>query len=164
MLTLKSFKNSDASVLAELLKNEETYALICGNKYGAYPVSEQDIINYYSSLSGACPMTAFFENRAVGHILIVKNGQSVLFGSVAIDSAERGKGFGKEMLKEAVKFSFEKLNAREVIIGVFEENFGALSLYKSLGFAESKKEMRPLFIEERPYIWLKLKGENYEHL
>ena len=164
MLTLKPFKNSDAALTAELLKNERTYALVCGGKYGEYPVSAQDIINYYNSLSGAYPMTAFFENRAVGHILIRKNGESVLLGSVVIDSAERGRGLGKEMLKEAVKFSLEKLTAKEITIGVFEENRGALCLYKSLGFEEDKKEKRPYLNEERPYIWLKLKGENYEHL
>ena len=68
------------------------------------------------------------------------------------------------MLKEALKFSFENLGAREITIGVFEENLSALSLYKSLGFAEIKKEMRPFLKEQRPYVWLKLKGENYEHL
>lgn len=164
MLTLKPFKNSDAAFFAELLKNEQTYALICGGKYGAYPASAQDIINYYVTLEGAYPMTAYCENKAVGHILICKNGENALLGSVVIDSAERGKGFGKEMLKAATSFAFEKLGAREVTIGVFEENLGALMLYKSLGFKEDKKEKRPYLNEERPYIWLKLKGENYEHL
>ena len=164
MLTLKPFKNSDAAFFAELLKNEQTYALICGDKYGQYPAGEQDIINYYATLSNAYPMTAYLENRAVGHILAVKNGESVLLGSVVIDSAERGRGLGKEMLKAATSFAFEKLGAREVTIGVFEENRGALALYKALGFKEEKKEKRPFLDEQRPYIWLKLKGENYEHL
>ncbi len=164
MLTLKPFKNSDAAFFAELLKNEQTYALICGDKYGAYPASAQDIINYYVTLEGAYPMTAYCENKAVGHILIVKKGENALLGSVVIDSAERGKGLGKKMLISALEFSFKKLGAREVTIGVFEENRGALALYKALGFKEEKKEKRPLFNEQRPYIWLKLKGENYEHL
>ena len=164
MLTLKPFENCDAQYVAELLKNEQTYALVCGGKYGNYPVKAEDIINYYSALEGAYPMTAFFEDRAVGHILIVKSGDAVLLGSVVIDSAERGKGLGKKMLKEAIKFSLESLGAREVTIGVFEQNLGALSLYKSLGFEENKKEMCLFLDYERPYIWLKLKGENYEHL
>ncbi|MBQ8869346.1 MAG: GNAT family N-acetyltransferase [Oscillospiraceae bacterium] len=164
MLTLKPFKDSDAAFFAELLKNEQTYALICGGKYGAYPASAQDIINYYAALSNAHPMTAYLENRAVGHILIVKKGENALLGSVVIDSAERGRGLGKEMLKAAVSYAFEKLGAKEASIGVFEENHGALALYKALGFKEDKKEKRPFLREERTYIWLKLKGENYEHL
>ncbi len=164
MLILKPFKNSDAAFFAELLKNEQTYALICGRKYGAYPVSEQEIINYYNTLSNAYPMTAFCENRAVGHILIVKKGENALLGSVVIDSAERGRGLGKEMLKAALDFSFNVLGASEASIGVFEENRGALALYKALGFKEDKKEKRNYLNEQRPYIWLKLKGENYEHL
>ena len=164
MLTLKPFKNSDAAFFAEFLKNEQTYALICGGKYGDYPVKAEDIINYYAALSNAYPMTAFFENRAVGHILIVKSGQSVLLGSVVIDSAERGKGLGKKMLKAAVNYAFENLGAKEITIGVFEQNLAALSLYKSLGFVEDKKEMRSFLNEKRPHVWLRLKGENYEHL
>ncbi len=164
MVTLKPFANGDAAFLAELLKNEQTYALVCGNKYGQYPVSAQDIINYYKNLSGAHPMTAFCGDRAVGHILICKSGENALMGSVVIDSAERGKGFGKEMLKAALEYAFKTLGAREVGIGVFEENRGALALYKALGFKEDKKEKRPFLGEERAYLWLKLKGENYEHL
>ena len=164
MLILKPFKDSNAKFLSELLKNEKTYALVCGEKYGAYPVSEQDIINYYNALSGAHPMTAFYENKAVGHILVVQNSESALLGSVIIDDKMRGKGLGKEMLKAALDYAFKKLGAKEASIGVFEENRGALALYKSLGFAEYKKEARPLLNKERPYLWLKLKGENNEHL
>ncbi len=164
MIKLMPFEKCDADVLSRWLSDERVFGLVCGEKYGAYPVSAQDIINYYNALLGAYPMTAFCENRAVGHILIVKNGENALLGSVVIDSAERGKGFGKEMLKAALDFSFNVLGAKEVSIGVFEENHGALALYKALGFKEYKKEKRPLFNEERPYVWLKLKGENYEHL
>ena len=164
MTRLKPFKKEDAVRLSLWLSDEQVFELVCGGKYGEYPVSAEDILNYYNALSNAYPMTAFFEDRAVGHILIVKSGENVLLGSVVIDSAERGKGLGKKMLKEALKFSLENLGAREVTIGVFEQNLGALSLYKTLGFKEDKKEKRPYLNEQRPYILLKLKGENYEHL
>ena len=160
MLTLKPFNNSDATLLAELLKNEQTYALICGGKYGNYPVTAQDIINYYATLEGAHPMTAFFEGRAVGHILIVKKGEGALLGSVVIDERERGKGLGRHLLASALDFAFKTLGAKEACIGVFEDNAGALSLYKSLGFKEDKKEERAFLSEQRPYVWLKLKGES----
>lgn len=164
MLVLKPFEKRDAALLSRWLSDESVFHLICGEKYGTYPVSTQDIINYYNNLDGAHPMTAFCENRAVGHILICKNGENALLGSVVVDKCERGRGLGKEMLKAAVGYAFETLKAKEVCIGVFEENHGALALYKALGFKEDKKEKRPMFNEQRPYIRLKLKGENYEHL
>ncbi len=164
MLTLKPFKNSEADFVAQLLKNEETYALVCGNKYGQYPVTAQSITDYYSGLSSAHPMTAFFEGRAVGHILVVKNGANAVVGSVIIDDAQRGKGLGKKMLVAALEYAFKTLGAREVSIGVFEQNESALSLYNSLGFKETARESRTFLKKECPYLWLKLKGEDNEHL
>ncbi len=164
MLKLKPFKKSDAAFVAELLRDEKTYALVCGQKFGDYPVKSDDITRYYESLEKVCPMTAFLEGRAVGHIDISISGESALLSSVVIDPNERGKGLGKKMLLLALELAFKGCGAKEISIGVFEENLGALSIYKSLGFKEDKKEERAYLGKPRPYLLLKLKGENNEHL
>ena len=164
MLKLKPFKKGDAAFVAELLRDEKTYALVCGQKYGSYPVKSNDIICYYERLENARPMTAFLEERAVGHILVSISGECALLSSVIIDPNERGKGLGKKMLLLALELAFKSCGAKQISIGVFEENLGALSLYKSLGFKEDKKEERTFLGQPRPYLLLKLKGENNEHL
>ena len=57
-----------------------------------------------------------------------------------IDKRYQGKGYGKEMLRLAVKYSFEILKAEKITLGVFENNTSAHGCYKSVGFKEIDME------------------------
>ena len=50
----------------------------------------------------------------------------------------RGKGYGKEMLRLAVKYAFEITNVQAVQLNVFPENERAKKCYESVGFTERK--------------------------
>ena len=53
----------------------------------------------------------------------------------------RGKGYGKEMLRLAVKYAFEISNAQAVQLNVFPENERAKKCYESVGFTERKTDL-----------------------
>ncbi len=53
----------------------------------------------------------------------------------------RGKGYGKEMLRLAVKYAFEITNAQAVQLNVFPENERAKKCYESVGFTERKTDL-----------------------
>jgi RimJ/RimL family protein N-acetyltransferase len=53
----------------------------------------------------------------------------------------RGKGAGKEALKEAIRIGFEKLKLNKITLGVFDFNISAIKCYESVGFViEELKE------------------------
>ena len=53
----------------------------------------------------------------------------------------RGKGYGKEMLRLAVKYAFEITNVQAVQLNVFLENERAKKCYESVGFTERKTDL-----------------------
>ena len=59
-----------------------------------------------------------------------------VFKFVVIDTTERNKGYGSEMLKLAVKYAFEIAKANAVQLNVFPENPGAKKCYEKVGFKE----------------------------
>lgn len=59
---------------------------------------------------------------------------------VVIDSIKRGMGYGKAMLKLALKYAFQITGARAVQLNVFKENTLAKHCYESIGFVEKNIE------------------------
>lgn len=53
---------------------------------------------------------------------------------------ERGRGYGKEMLRLAIKYAFEILKVEKITLGVFENNMSAYHCYKSVGFQDVELE------------------------
>ena len=77
--------------------------------------------------------------ETVGHIQLMDidyNAASCILGRVLIFQKNRGNGFGKAMVKEAVKVAFENLHFAEITLGVFDFNTRAIDVYKSIGFTE----------------------------
>ena len=55
---------------------------------------------------------------------------------VVVDNAIRNKGYGCEMIKQAVKYAFEIAKADAVQLNVFPENPSAKKCYEKVGFKE----------------------------
>ena len=57
-------------------------------------------------------------------------------GFVIVDDTKRGKGYGREMIKLALKYAFDLFRAERVTLGVFDNNPSAYRCYKAAGFQE----------------------------
>lgn len=55
---------------------------------------------------------------------------------IVVDSARRGMGYGREMLRLALRYAFQITGARAVQLNVFPENASAKRCYESVGFVE----------------------------
>ncbi len=55
---------------------------------------------------------------------------------IIVDSAKRGKGYGKEMLRLALRYAFQITGARAVQLNVFPDNVSAKRCYESIGFVD----------------------------
>jgi RimJ/RimL family protein N-acetyltransferase len=91
------------------------------------------------------------------------NAASCILGRVLIFQKYRGNGFGKMMVKEAVKVAFENLYFAEIKLGVFDFNTRAINVYKRIGFKEFqfKKGARQFENETWNVIRMKLGKANW---
>jgi len=90
---------------------------------------------------GGFLVTAHYEGKLVGELLMIKTGMKEFIPEnilvyVAVDSAYRGKGFGRELIEESLL-----LCEGEVKLHV-EYNNPAKRLYERIGFTTKYAEMR----------------------
>lgn len=143
MLRLRPYKDCDAEYIVNWIKDERTFYKWCAGQYRHYPISAEDIREYYGQYAKAdnyYQMTAFDESGPVGHLIMrfTDEEKKVLrFGFIVLNNEKRGKGYGKEMLCLALQYAFDILKVKKVTLGVFENNPAALHCYQSVGFQES---------------------------
>ncbi len=145
-LRLRHYKPCDAKYIVQWIKSETELRKWSSDKFGDFPITEDDINKKYIDNNGDCleednfyQMTAFDENGIVGHLIMrfTDEKKSVLrFGFVITDPSRRGQGFGKAMILLSVKYAFEIFKAEKITIGVFENNPSAYFCYKSAGFKD----------------------------
>ncbi|MEG0295502.1 MAG: GNAT family protein [Clostridium sp.] len=151
MLRLRPYKKCDAKYIVNWIKDEVAFRKWCADRYDKYPIYPEDINQYYDNvadLDNFYQMTAFDDSGIIGHLIMrfIDEDKKILrFGFVIVDYTKCGKGYGKEMLKLALKYSFEILKVDKVTLGVFENNEPAYYCYKSIGFKE-------IFVGEEKYL------------
>ncbi len=146
LIRLRPYKRCDAKTVVTWCKDEVSFRKWCFDRWETYPITADDMNEKYIDNNGDCsdldnfyPMTLIDNNTVVGHLILRFTDEEKLtlrFGFVIVDDTKRGLGYGKEMLKLALKYSFEILKVNKVTLGVFENNISAYYCYKSVGFKE----------------------------
>lgn len=145
MLRLRPFRAPDAKEIITWTGEEKEFYRWSAGILGEFPVSEARLLEAVSGREDNTkyfPMTAFDETGLVGFFTIRTPGEDdkkVRFGYVIVNPSKRGHGYGKEMLKLGLKFAFDIYGAKEVGLGVFDDNMSAYHCYKSVGFEENGK-------------------------
>ncbi len=147
MLRLRPYKPCDAAVILGWIRDEEALRTWSADRFGAFPVTAEDMNQRYLERNGECgepdnfyPMTAFDEQGVAGHfILRFTDGQkkTLRLGFVIVDDRRRGQGLGREMLRLAARYAFELFRAERITLGVFENNLPARRCYRAAGFREA---------------------------
>ena len=149
-LRLRHYKPCDAESIIGWIKDENALRKWSSDRFGAYPITAEDINRKYLGNNGDCaepdnfyPFTAFDESGPVGHIILRytdSEKEVIRFGFVIVDDSKRGRGYGKQMLMLAVKYAFELFGAEKITLGVFDHNGPAAGCYKAVGFEETGEE------------------------
>ena len=149
-LRLRPYKACDAEKIVSWIKDEETLRKWSSDRFGDFPISGEDINDKYLKHNGDCvepdnlyPMVAFDDSGVVGHLILRYTDAEkkiIRFGFVIVDDAQRGKGYGKQMISLAIKYAFEIYGAQKITIGVFAHNESAYFCYKTAGFEETGEE------------------------
>lgn len=145
-LILRPYKPSDAKAIVSWIKDERALREWSSDRYGAYPITAEDINYKYLECNGDCeeadnfyPMTAVDENGSVGHLILrYTNDEKTIIrlGFIIVDDSKRGMGYGKRMIQMAMHYAFDMLKADKITLGVFENNLPAYHCYKASGFEE----------------------------
>lgn len=146
MLRLRPYKPCDADVLTRWLPDETALRKWSSDRYGPFPITAADINHKYLDCNGDCaepdnfyPMTAWDETGVVGHLILRfpdAEKKTLRLGFVIVDPARRDQGYGKAMLRLAIRFGFEFLGAERITLGVFENNPAAYYCYRAVGFRD----------------------------
>ena len=139
-MEFRKYEEKDAQEIIKWISNEREFRLWSADRYDKYPVSEEDINNNYhesEKISKFYPMTMVENGNIVGHMIIrypSNEKNAVRFGFIIVNSKIRGKGYGKKLILEGIKYAIEILRCDEISLGVFDINENALMCYKSVGF------------------------------
>ena len=154
-LRLRPYKPQDAGRIVSWIQDERALRKWSADRYGAYPITAEDINYKYLECNGDCkdsdnfyPMTAVDANGPVGHLILrYTNAEKTVIrlGFIIVDDSKRGMGYGKRMIQMAIQYAFEMLKAEKITLGVFENNPPAYHCYKAVGFREIAKEQELVF-------------------
>ncbi len=153
MLTLREYKAEDARLVVTWFTDREMFEMWNANKYDHYPISAQDMNDFYDaqkSVEGVMTgdnfwaMTALDDDKVVGHLFmhyLDKEKETIKFGCIIVDGNIRGKGYGSKMLELAIDYAFNEKGAKKVTLGVFENNQRAIKCYDRLMFKPEYDEI-----------------------
>ena len=95
---------------------------------------------WVSYIKQEASLTALWEGKPCGMAMIYiqpykKLAHQCLL-TIVVDEEYRGKGVGTALLKELMRIGKEKFKIEILHLEVYENNLGAIKLYKKLGFKE----------------------------
>ena len=144
-MILRPYAPGDAETIVSWIPDEKALRQWSADRYPAFPITAADVNEKYLLRNGDCPagqfypLTAVEEESIAGHLILRftdAERTAARLGFVIVDSARRGQGLGREMLRLAVRYAFDALVARRLTLGVFENNPAAYRCYRAAGFRE----------------------------
>lgn len=78
------------------------------------------------------------------------------------EEKHRGKGYGRQALREIVKLGFEEFGLNAVMLSVFDFNKGAIRCYESVGFRAFEFEPEAYQSETGPWELIRMKITSYD--
>jgi RimJ/RimL family protein N-acetyltransferase len=145
MIELKYFERSDFKQLINWIDSPQ-FLLQWGGPSFEYPLSANQLEKYVENANNDNSDTLVYKvldketGNVIGHISLGKidrKNNSARVGKVLVgDKNVRGKGMGRQMMKEILKVAFEELNLHRVCLGVFDFNVSAITCYEKAGFTK----------------------------
>lgn len=167
MITLQKFEVRDIPRLIQWTPDAKNLMLWAGPGY-RFPLDHDQVMETFEKTRAEKPSHYMFKvvhegtQEVIGHLEIMaldyQKGTAVLGRVLIGDQSNRGKGYGEEMIRTALKIGFEDLNLKELTLGVFDFNQAAIKCYHKLGFQayETLENFRQVEGESWTLIRMKL--------
>lgn len=144
MIRIRPFRDSDSEKILSWCRDEISFYKWTAGVLGEYPLTPEQ----FAAVKDRMAFTAVEDDEPVGFFILRNPGGDVSvirIGFVIVSPEKRGKGYGKEMLRLAIRYGLEIWGADQITLGVFENNPSAYYCYKAIGFEESKAEKETYF-------------------
>ena len=149
MLRLRPYKHQDAEYIAKWIIDERQYFQWSADRMNDYPLTTEKLNAHYEECGKSdsfWTMTAIDEAGVPRGQMIMRfldeEKNDLRFGFIIVDCAVRGKGYGKEMLRLAIRYAFDILQVKRVSLGVFANNPKAAYCYEAAGLKEKAENSR----------------------
>ena len=143
-MKLRPFEiDNDFNIIKDWITDERTHAFWCAN-HTNFPLEREDfslLLKEIKEMFGDAPYVATSDEGEVEGFFCFgfnQEAKEAMLKFVMLDGSKQGKGLGKEMIKLAVNYIFEKTGAEAVQLNVFPENERAKKCYEGVGFVERK--------------------------
>ena len=161
-MIIRTFKKEDAPIILGWIKNKTDLRKWSADRYCDYPATPDEMAQLYAP-DNMTPLTAEDENgNVIAHIAIripdIANPKAVKLGFIIVDDSLRGKGYGKELIRQTIDYARKNLNATSISLGVFKNNPPALHCYESIGFKEIGHEAYSIDGDTWDCIEMELEG------
>lgn len=126
----------DFMYIKKWISDERTHALWCANLI-PFPLSADSLHQYlieHENDRGYVFVDK--EDRPAGFFIYVINEEekSGFLKFIMVDNRLRGQGYGTEMLKKFLQFTYGNMDVSSVKLSVFDVNAGAQKCYEKAGF------------------------------
>jgi RimJ/RimL family protein N-acetyltransferase len=154
MIKLEKFTEIDFERLIRWIENEEILVQFSGPIF-KFPLNKAQLNEYlYSENIISFKVINEEKSEIIGHSEIYKskNNEVKLCRILIGDKNQRGKGFGKHIINELVKYSYEKLNAQKVELNVYDWNTSAIVCYEKTGFEINTNKFSEIEVKGNKWI------------
>ena len=143
-MILRPYQEDDAEIICKWLRTEKELYQWSADRFCKFPLTGADINKNYAQQTESgkfFPLTAVdAAGTVIGHFIIrypnENDDTSVRFGFVVLDPANRGKGFGSQMMRLGIDYAKTHLHVKRIDLGVFANNESAQHCYTAAGFKE----------------------------
>lgn len=145
MITFQYFEPEDFDQLIEWSEDEAFLLQWAGPQFH-YPLSREQLSDYLHGANDKNTSNKFIykvmdesTQEIVGHIAlggIDRYNRSGRIGKVLLGKPYQGKGYGKQMIDEALRIGFEEEKLHRISLGVFDFNVSAIRCYEKAGFVQ----------------------------
>lgn len=143
MIELNFFEQSDFKQLIDWIESPQLL-LQWGGPAFDFPLTINQLEKYIENANSDNSDTLIYKvidkeiKNAIGHISlgrIDRKNKSARVGKVLVgDKNVRGKGRGKQMIKQILNIAFDELHLHRVNLGVYDFNVSAIACYEKAGF------------------------------
>ncbi len=158
MIKLEKFTEQDFERLINWIENEEILVQFSGPIF-KFPLTKEQLNEYlYTENIISFKVINLETKEIIGHSEIYKseNKEVKLCRILIGEEKQRGKGFGKKIVNELVKYSFEKLNAEKIELNVYDWNKYAIICYEKTGFEMNPNKFSEIEVKGNKWISLNM--------
>lgn len=163
MIALQPFHIQDASALILNIKDQRALLQFAGPMY-QFPLTEGQLEGDLSDENRTLFKIVDVEQQnTIGHAQILLKEKTFLLGRILIwDENNRGKGYGKKVMQELLKYGFGNLKRDLAELNVYDWNTGAIECYKKVGFAIDPDVKNEVKIDDETWVSINMKIQRDE--